>query len=60
MSPIVITIVVVLVVVFGVAFWMDQKRRRLGDTNSSGVMSRESRRVRMEGKEKGGRWSAGS
>ena len=59
MAPIVISIVVVLVAVFGTAIWMDRKRRHLGDTNSAGVMSKASRRTRLEGKEKGGRWGAG-
>jgi len=59
MSPILISIVVVLVVVFGAAIWMDLKRRRLGDTNSSGVMGQASRRTRLEGKEKSSRWGAG-
>jgi hypothetical protein len=59
MGPVFISIIVVLVVVFGVAIRMDLKRRRLGDTNRGGVMSQESRRTRLEGKEKGGRWGAG-
>ena len=59
MGPIFISIVVVLVVVFGVAMWMDHKRKRLGDTNSAGVMGQASRQTRLEGKEKGGRWGAG-
>ena len=59
MDPIVISIVVVLVVVFGAAIWMDRKRRHLGDTNSAGVMGRARRRTQLDSKEKGSRWGAG-
>jgi hypothetical protein len=59
MAPMVISIVVVLVVVFGTAIWMDRKRRHLGDTNSAGVMGKASRQTRLEGREKSGRWGAG-
>jgi hypothetical protein len=60
MGPVFISIIVVLVVVFVVAIWMDLKRRRLGDTKSGGSMSQTSHQTRLEGKEKGGRWGAGS
>jgi uncharacterized membrane protein YhaH (DUF805 family) len=60
MGSIGITLVVVLVVVFGVAAWMDFKRRRLHDTKRSGVMGQDRRRVNLESKEKGSRWSAGA
>ena len=60
MSPILISIVVVLVVVFGAAIWMDLKRKHLGDTNSAGVMGKSRRQVNLDSKEKGSRWGAGS
>jgi hypothetical protein len=60
MGPIGITIVVVLVVVFGVAFRMDWKRRRLHDHKPAGVISRDSRQTRLDAKAKGNEWGAGS
>jgi hypothetical protein len=59
MSPILISIVVVLVVVFAVAIRMDMKRRHLNDTQSGGVMGKASRQLRLEGKDKGSQWGAG-
>ena len=59
MSPIFISIIVVLVAVFATAAWMDFRRRRLDDTNSAGVMGQARRQVRLEGKEKGQRWGSG-
>jgi hypothetical protein len=59
MSPIFITIVVVLVVVFGAAMWMDHKRKRLGDTKAAGVMGRSRRETQLKGREKGSEWGAG-
>jgi uncharacterized membrane protein YhaH (DUF805 family) len=60
MGPIGITIVVVLALVLGAAAWMDFRRRRLHDTRTSGVMGQERRRVNLDSKDKGSRWSAGS
>jgi signal transduction histidine kinase len=59
MSPILISVIVVLVVVFGTAFWIDLKRRRLGDTNTGGVMGKARRQVQLDSKERGSRWGAG-
>jgi len=59
MSPVVLTIVIVLAVVFAAAAWMDFKRRRLGDTKSGAVMSKETRALRRDDKGKGARWGAG-
>jgi len=53
MSPIFLTLIVILVAVFAVAIWMDVKRRRMGDTKSSGAMSQEGRQTRLRGREKG-------
>jgi hypothetical protein len=60
MDPFFVFIVVVLVAVFAVAIRMDLRRRHLHDTPPGSVMSKASRRTRLEGREKGGRWSAGS
>jgi len=59
MSPILISVVVVLVVVFGVAIWMDLRRKHLRDTLPGGVVGRETRQLRRSDKEKGERWTAG-
>ena len=59
MSPIFITIIVVLIAVFAVAIRMDVKRRHLGDTRPSGAMSRASRQTRRTGREKGSESGAG-
>jgi hypothetical protein len=59
MGPVAITVTVVLVVVFGVAIWMDWKRRKLHDTKSSAVMGDEARNTRLSGKERGARWGGG-
>lgn len=53
MSPIFITILVMLVVVLAVAIRMDVKRRRMGDTRSGDAMSRTTRQIRLQGREKG-------
>jgi hypothetical protein len=53
MSALIITILVILVAVFAVAIRMDVKRRRLGDTSSGANMSRDARRLRVQGREKG-------
>ena len=59
MSPILLTVIVALVVVFGTAIWMDFKRRRFHDTQSSGVMGKDARATRLSAKERGSRWGAG-
>ena len=59
MSPIFISIIVVLVVVFGVAIYMDLKRKHLRDTKSGGTMGKETRQLRKSDKEKAERWMAG-
>ena len=53
MSPMFITLIVILVAVFAVAIRMDVKRRRSGDTTPSGQMSRTTRRIRVQGRERG-------
>ncbi|MEO7944359.1 MAG: hypothetical protein ABIR34_13255 [Marmoricola sp.] len=53
MSPMFITLIVILVAVFAVAIRMDVKRRRMGDARPSGDMSRMTRRIRVQGREKG-------
>ena len=59
MSPIFISIIVVLVVVFAVAIYMDLKRKHLRDTKTGGVMGQDTRRLRRSDKEKAERWTAG-
>jgi hypothetical protein len=59
MGPVLITIVVVLVCVFAVAFWMDHKRKRLGDTKSGGAIGEGRTQLRRDAKGKGEQWSAG-
>lgn len=59
MSPIYISIIVVLVVVFGVAIYMDLKRKHLRDTKTGGVMGKDSRALRRDDKGKAERWGAG-
>ena len=59
MGSIGITIIVVLVAVFGVAIYMDLKRRRLRDTKTGGVMGQDSRALRRDDKGRAERWGAG-
>jgi hypothetical protein len=59
MSPILISVILVLVVVFGTAIWMDVKRRRLGDTQTSGVMGKARRQAQLESRERGSKWGVG-
>jgi hypothetical protein len=59
MSPILISIVLVLVVVFGAAMWMDHRRKRLGDTKNAGLIGQARRQTQLDSKEKGSRWGAG-
>jgi len=59
MSPILISIVVVLVVVLGTAFWMDHRRKRFGDTNSAAAMGKTARQTRLDGRAKGSESGAG-
>jgi hypothetical protein len=59
MSPILISIVLVIVVVLGAAMWMDHKRKRLGDTKTAGVMGKSRRETQLKGREKGSEWGAG-
>ena len=59
MSPILLTIVVVLVAVFAVAIWMDRKRRHLRDTRSAGSTARSARQMRLDGRDRGSQSGAG-
>jgi hypothetical protein len=59
MDPILLTIVVVLVAVFGVAIYMDLKRKRMRDTKSGGVMGQDRNHLRRSDREKGERWGGG-
>jgi hypothetical protein len=52
MTPIFITLIVILVAVFAVAIRMDVRRRRIGDVRSSGSMSQALRQARLRGREK--------
>lgn len=59
MSPILITIIVVLVAVFAVAIWMDLKRRHLRDTRSGSSMARSGRQLKLDGRDRGSQSGAG-